>query len=310
MKKFFTLFCLLISALATQAQVEPDSIIPQTALPLPDPDTTYWQHQFNFSANLNQATFSENWQGGGINSLSIGSLLLAKNVYTRGQWCFSNLTELQYGTVRNEGQNTRKATDRIFEDIALNYKFSPRWSLVANTNFITQFAPGRTYSDDDPQGENAPRISDFMNPAYLTNSVGFEYKLGKVFFARMGVGGLRTTFVLDTTLYRNSPKNYGVPIGDRSRTQAVFQLMLNYDQEIWKNIFLRARYLGTADYENLAGQGFVHRLDVVLTAKVNKYISTNFILNTIYDIDQADKIQYTQVLGLGVSVNIGGEIKR
>jgi hypothetical protein len=38
------------------------------------PDTLIWKRKFNFALNFNQASFSSNWKGGGVNSLGFNSL--------------------------------------------------------------------------------------------------------------------------------------------------------------------------------------------------------------------------------------------
>ena len=67
-----------------------------------------------------------------------------------------------------------------------------------------------------------------------------------------------------------------------------------------KNVNIKARYMGLLDYERLNTQYIVSRLDVNITAKVNKYISTNLNGVLLYDFDQDKDIQYSQVISLGV----------
>ena len=51
----------------------------------------------------------------------------------------------------------------------------PKLVLLSETNFRTQIAKGYKYPDKDHP------ISTFMAPAYLTTSLGMDYKPNKIF---------------------------------------------------------------------------------------------------------------------------------
>ena len=59
------------------------------------------------------------------------------------------------------------------------------------------------------------------------------------------------------------------------------------------------------DYNRLESKYIVSRLDVSITAKVNKYISTNLNGVLLYDFDQDKDVQYSQVISLGVLYSFG-----
>src|SRR5262249_19047774 len=139
-------------------------------------------------------------------------------------------------------------------------------------------------------------------PGYLTEAIGIEYKPVEYFWAELGLGALRQTFVTNQQLYTaaNAATLYGVDKGKNMRNQVVLQFVANFDKELLKNIFLKVRYLGLVDYAKINGQGIVHRLDANLVAKVNRYIDVNFGTVVLYDYDQDHDTQYSQVFGLGV----------
>src|SRR5690606_13426198 len=43
----------------------------------------YWKTKTNFGINLNQAAFSDNWSGGGVTSVALGSVLNYKAEYNK-----------------------------------------------------------------------------------------------------------------------------------------------------------------------------------------------------------------------------------
>ena len=236
----------------------------------------------------------------------MGTFLNAKAVRKTEKNEWTNDLQLLYGTVKNEGQNLRKNADRIFFDSKFSHKISNHWNLFASVNFMSQFDAGFEYKLVNGT-EQSKRISAFLAPGYLTEALGFEYKPINYFSAQFGLGALRQTFVTDQQLYNNYIPNakefnelYGVKRGDNMRNQVIFQTVLNFDKEVMKNLNIKARYMGLLDYDRLNAQYIVSRLDVSITAKVNKYISTNLNGVLLYDFDQDKDIQYSQVISLGV----------
>ena len=258
----------------------------------------YWKNKLSFGINLNQAAFSQNWSAGGVNSIALGSVLNYKSEYNKEGKNFTTEVILQYGKVKNEGSLERKTNDRIFFDNKGSLPLSKNWSFFGSVSFESQFDLGYTYGKDAQGNETRKLISKFMAPGYLTESFGFEYKPVKYFSVRLGTGTARQTFLLDTTLYLNNPKNFGVEQGQKFRNELAFQGVANFDKDIMQNLNLKSRYLIFANYEQLSG--IDHRLDVTLTAKVNKLINVTVAATSLYDDDFSNKIQYMQGFTLGI----------
>lgn len=259
-------------------------------------DTTYWLKSVEGTFALNQASFSGNWTGGGINSVAFSTGLLARANYAKGRWSWDNTMDLLYGIVKNQDEDGRKSNDRIFLDSKVGLKAGDKWNYFFSANFLSQFAPGYTFTDTD-----RTLISKFANPAYLTTALGLEYKPNEEFSLRMSPFSPRFTFVTDKELYLTEPKNYGVPIGQTVRTEwLAFSLLADWNKQLSKNINLKVRYQMYANYETLAFDAIDHRLDVVLAAKVSNLVSVTLTALTIYDLDQDEKIQFSQGLGIGL----------
>ena len=258
----------------------------------------YWKNKLSIGINLNQAAFSQNWSGVGVNSVALGTLLNYKTEYNKDGKNFTSEVIFQYGKVKNEGSLERKTNDRIFFDNKGALPISKSWSFFGSVSFESQFDLGYSYGKDAQGNETRRLISRFMAPGYLTESVGFEYKPVKFFSVRFGTGTARQTFLVDTSLYINNPKNYGVEAGKRFRNELAFQGVANFDKDIMPNLNLKSRYLIFANYEQLTG--IDQRLDVTLTAKVNKLINVTVATTALYDDDFSNKIQYSQALALGI----------
>ena len=173
-------------------------------------------------------------------------------------------------------------------------------------NFITQFT--NTY--DNVPGATAGSFknvkrSGLFAPAFITESIGFEYKPSKFFNVTISPLALRQTVVSDKDLYKISgnEKNYGVTYGENVRNEVgIFQLMANFDKDIAQNLNLKFRYLAFASLKNFGD--IDDRLDANLTAKIGKNVNVNLGLIAVYDNDQSGKLQLAQSLNFGFLFNL------
>lgn len=264
-------------------------------------DTSYWNSEFSAGLNFNQSAFSTNWKAGGINSVAFGSIVAGKAFYAKDRFSWDNEMELLFGIINNKGDGTRKSNDRIFLDSKIGYKLSEHWGTYFSLNYLTQFAKGYEY-----ESGTQTLISRFMAPGYLTSSIGFEYQPNDEFSLRIGPFSPRFTFVNDENLYLNVPENYGVPVGNRLRTEwLALQVFANWDKDLTETLNLKTRYQLFANYETLAWKTIDHRLDLTLTAKLSNLINVTFTSINLYDIDQDPGIQYSQGLALGILYKVG-----
>ena len=262
--------------------------------------TSNWRRSFKAGLNLNQASFSSNWKAGGINSIGVTMLVNFKANYKKDKISWDNEIDLQYGFVRNDGQGFRKTLDRIFVDTKLGYTISEKWDLYSSLNFSTQFAPGYVYNDDDTEDI----ISDFLAPAFITSSWGLEYHPVDYFKVRISPFSPRVTIVKDGARFAplvDPIRPYGVDTTATTRYEwLAFQLSADFNKDIAKNINLKWRYLLFANYETLEFKTIDHRLDLALTARVNKFITTSFGMIMLYDVDQDTEVQFSQLLNIGI----------
>lgn len=292
MKKTLLIISLLISIKTFSQAIDtlPNQIIPKVK----------WTHNVQTGLNITQSSFSDNWKGGGINSISYGGFLNVLSKYQGPKWSINSDLQLQLGFLNN-GKQTTKNADRIFYDLKAGRKIAKSWDLFVSTNFQTQFQEGYLYGKAKDGKDSL--VSLFMAPAYLTSSIGVEYKPVTYFWARFGVGTLRQTFVLDDAL--SNSRAYGLEkAGDKIRNQAVVQAIFNYDKDIFTNMNLKFRSATNWDYIKFDKPGaIVQRFDLNLTMKVNKYINTNIQAVLLYDYDQDKDWQRSQVLSLGILYN-------
>jgi len=262
-----------------------------------------WRKSFKAALNLNQASFSSNWKSGGVNSLGFNTLMNYKVNYKTATTTWDNEIDFLYGMVNNAGQGYRKTLDRIYLDTKYGSKVNEKWDMFMALNFQTQWAPGYKYSIDAGGVERATRISGFLAPGFITTSFGFEYKPQKFFSLRLSPFAPRLTIVRNSEDYVavDPVAPYGVKVGETIRYEWLSaQILADFNKDIATNINLKFRYLMFANYETLSLKNVDQRLDVNLTAKVNRFINVNLGSILLYDIDQDTGLQLSQAFSIGV----------
>jgi hypothetical protein len=266
-----------------------------------DYKVSYWRKSVVFGLNFNQAAFTSNWSAGGISSIALGTNFDFKAEYNKTPFDYTTETNLIYGVAETKGQGSRKTNDRIFLDNKIASQLSKHWYLFGSLSFESQFAPGYQYTDANGNPVNQGLIiSNFMAPGYLTESLGFEYKPNKYYDLRLGTGTAKQTFLVDTTIYHNLPENYGVKPGHMFLNQLAVQVVGSMDKDIMKNLHLNARYAIFVPYI----QPFAyttHRLDLTLTAKVNRLINVTLNGTLLYDKNTSPDPQATEGISMGVA---------
>jgi hypothetical protein len=264
-------------------------------------DTSFWLKEIAGGININQASFSDNWKGGGVNSVAFSVYLNGRTSYAKDKWSWDNQFDFIYGVVKNKGEDGRKSNDVLFLDSKVGYKINDKWNYFFGVNFLSQFAPGYNFTETE-----RTLISKFANPAFLTTGLGVEYKPNEEFSLRISPFSPRWTFVTDTDLYLNIPENYGVEIGETVRTEwLAFSVLADWNKKLSENLTIKMRYQMFANYETIDFETIDHRLDVALIAKVSNLINVSLTSLTIYDIDQDSKIQFSQGLALGIAFKRG-----
>ncbi len=263
----------------------------------------YWKNSFKGLLNVNQAAFSENWKGGGVNSIGLTGQLAFKAAYTKGKNSWSNGIDLLYGYVRNEGQGFRKTLDRIYIDTKYGYGLSEKWDASVSFNILSQFSKGYEYKKDANGVEQGFLISDFMAPAFFTTGLGFEYHPVDYFKIRLSPLAPRITVASDNTRFPTivqDGKVYGVELGETTRAEIfAFQMLAEFQKDLAPNLNLKWRYMAFINYEYLEWKEIDHRLDLGITARITKYVNVSLGGIMVYDYDQDHRPQYSQGLSIG-----------
>ncbi|MGH2624602.1 MAG: DUF3078 domain-containing protein, partial [Sphingobacterium sp.] len=119
------------TTIADQGENEDNLGIKNINVPIPKLTLTvnYWKHWTKFGLNFNQASFSDNWRLGGLNSYAIGGILWHKSEFNKNNFNFTTELDMKYGKVKNENQLAKPNNDRLFWDNKLSYKLAKAWSV-------------------------------------------------------------------------------------------------------------------------------------------------------------------------------------
>lgn len=262
-----------------------------------------WKKSLKAGLNINQAAFSGNWKGGGVNSFGFNTLFNYKANYKKGKTSWDNEIDLLYGMVNNEGQGPRKTMDRFYLDTKVGHSLSEKWDAFIGMNFLSQFANGYKYVKDANGVEQGQLISQSFAPIFITTSLGLEWKPEPYFKMRFSPVAPRITILRENDgryAAVDPAAPYGVTVGNTDRFEwYAFNLIADLDKDIAKNVNLKARYMLFANYQTLEINKVDHRLDLSLTAKVGRFFNFNLGGIFIYDFDQDASPQYSQAISLG-----------
>jgi hypothetical protein len=261
----------------------------QPVPPIPA-DTSVWKHAVIVSANLTQVSFVD-WAQGGENALAYALFLEGKSTYAAGLIEWMNGYKFGYGQAKIGSQGVRKTDDKIDLESVLTYKIGTYINPFASASLKTQFSKGVMY---DAAGVATP-VSNFFDPAYLTQTVGVGYQPVPEVKTRLGLG-LREIIADKYAL------GY---IGDSTKTVKVdggIESVTDIGWTVMENVVFNAKLEIFAPLKNL--DRMTVRSDNTLSAKVNKYIAMNLNVQLLNDPQVQTRTQIKQTLALGISYTL------
>lgn len=279
MKKVF-LILTFVSALGIAQETTKDS-------------TSNWTKKGVFTLLANQSSF-DNWLAGGQNNFAGNVNINYDFNYKNGDQNWDNKLIVAYGLTKIKDQDTQKTDDRIEFNSLLGKRASGNWFYSAFFNFKTQMDTGL-----DPATRTI-KISHFFSPAYFQLGPGMLWKKSDNLKVNIAPATSRLIMVHDH--FTEFGSSFGVEQGETMRYElgaAVngyykFQLMENVSIENILNFY--SNYLEEAKNIDID-----YQLNIVM--KINKYLSTNFAFQTIYDDNAFKGFQTRQVIGVGLNAN-------
>ena len=293
MKRFFLIFLILFSS---------KTLFCQEPSPLPD-TVKYWHLNGQAGLSFSQASFT-NWAAGGVNSFSGNTLARINTSYNRNKSSWESYLLGGYGLTHQGNGKWIKNDDKIELLSKYGYKMATSWYYSAVVGFRTQFAPGY----ENPT-EEQNLVSEFMAPAYLTASLGMDYKPNAVFALFLSPVTERLTIVRNDSL--SNAGAYGVKPGKKTRSEiGGYVKMIFKKDNIIQNVNLASNLDLFSNYANHPERVDVN-WKVFASVKISKLLTLTFDTQLIYDYDikfieivnnlpvEKTKVQWKEVLGLG-----------
>ncbi|MEN8786364.1 MAG: DUF3078 domain-containing protein [Flavobacteriales bacterium] len=269
---------ILPAAIAQQTSDEATKNVDQGVLAQSDEKSEDgWKKGGTFAVNFGQVALS-NWQGGGQSSVSGNSLMSLFANYKKGKRAWDNSLDLAYGLISQDNGPWIKSDDRIELNSKYGQQFKKNKKLYYGglLNFRSQFAPG--FGD----ATNTNVISRIMSPGYLTGAIGIDYKPNKSLSIFLAPVSYRGTFVLDDAL--NAVGAYGVDTNSTLRNELGGLFMAKYQKDVMKNVNLKTQLTLFSNYIE-SPQNIDVLWNVLISMKINKYISASISTTLIYDHD-------------------------
>ena len=199
----------------------------------------------------------------------------------------------------------RKTNDRIDLQSFLGKSFSKEWSYSTVFGVKTQFARGYTFGKDSEGEETRSLRTQFFSPVYIQLGVGLYWKKSKDLWVNIAPFTQRLTLVSRkfTADLQEGQEYFGVRKGDNHRFELGASVNAFYKFSPLENITLEQR-LGL--YSDYLDQAENVDLDYQLSAemKVNDRISTNLIIQLVYDDNAVQNLQVRQVFGIGLRMKL------
>lgn len=277
MKKFLLLLLFVVSGVFAQ-ETATDS-------------TKHWTRKGVFTFLANQSSFS-NWQAGGQNNFAGNVGINYDFNYKNGDWNWDNKIILAYGLTKIKGADTQKTDDRIELNSLLGKKASGEWFYSAFFNFKTQMDTGL-----DPATQTV-KISHFFSPAYFQFGPGMLWKKSDNLKVNFAPATSKLIMVHDH--FTEFGSSFGVEQGETTRYELGAAVNGYYKFNLMENVSVENTLNFYSNYlEDPQNVDIDYQLNIVM--KINKFLSTNFAFQTIYDDNAFTGFQTKQIIGLGLN---------
>ena len=247
-------------------------------------DTSSWKHSVVAGVTATQVSYTD-WVQGGENALAWTATLDGKSSYEPGGYVWSTTYDFAYGNTKLGTQGVRKTDDKIDIASTFTYKVDAYVNPYVAATFKSQFTKGFSY---DALGTGTA-ISDFLDPAFITQSAGAGYQPIPEVKTRIGAA-VREIVTSTYTQYSGREKTQ-VEGGLESVTEA--------NARLDDNLLFSAKLELFSAFKKM--QEVVVRSDNTLTAKINKYFSTNINVQLIQERPISPRTQVKQTIALGFS---------
>ncbi|WP_226294172.1 DUF3078 domain-containing protein [Aquimarina algicola] len=265
-----------------------------------------WRTKGEFSLLFNQSAFNFDWQAGGTSNIAGNSSVTYDFDYKKGSFLWESMIKADYGlSFLKDEDFPRKTDDRIEIDTRIGQRIGQsKWNYSFFANFLSQFDKGFRFTTD-PETDETIRIEEthFFSPAFIQAGPGFLWKKNDDISVNIAPVTSRMIFVDKefTNVEGYVDGDYfGVDAGESTRFEFGGSISANIDLTLAKDFTMKNSLNLYSNYiEDVDNIDIDYTMDLKL--KVNRYISSSFIFQSIYDDNATGAFQIRQVLGIGLN---------
>jgi hypothetical protein len=267
------------------------TVLVGSAQEIPKDTTKLWTKEGNLSLLFNQSAYNRQWLGGGTSNIAGNFGVNYDFNYKKGAVVWDNKFILAYGLSKIKGNNkTAKTDDRLELNSIWGKKAKGDWYYSMFFNFKTQMDTG--------YDKNDVNISHFFSPAYFQLGPGMLWK--KSNNLSVNFSPATSKLILVHNHYTEFGPSFGVLQGDNSRFEFGASITAYYKFVIMANVSIENRLNLYSNYlDSPQNVDIDYQMNVVM--KINKYLSANVALQTIYDDNSVQAAQVKEVFGIGVN---------
>ncbi|QAR30039.1 DUF3078 domain-containing protein [Ornithobacterium rhinotracheale] len=266
-----------------------------------------WKRTGSLQFNFGQHHY-ENWVGGNLGKLEIFGKLSQRLKYQNPKVVWESSLDVLYGVNKNYGQGVRKTSDQIIFNSIFGKKVSEQFSYSYFLNLQTQLTNSYNYGKEDYEFY---RVSGFLAPLYINSGPGVMWRKSDNFVLNLAPASLKATYVNGAVYeYRRnindfvSNQNYnifGVEAGKEVDLRLGLYASMYLKYSPLKNVNVENRLSLYSDYlDDPANVDMDYRMDV--NFKINKLLTTNLMLQAMYDDNVHSGFQLREHFGVGVKV--------
>ncbi len=264
-----------------------------------------WKSKGKTSLLFNQSAFNFDWQGGGTSNIAGNTAINYEFNYKKNSLTWDNKVLIDYGlSFLKDEDFARKTNDRIELNSRLGQRIgSSNWNYSFFANFLSQIDKGFRF-EVDPETDETIRIEEthFFSPAFIQAGPGFLWKKNDDININIAPVTSRIIFVDKefTNIEGYQDGDYfGVDAGESTRFEFGGAIAANIRFLIAQNFTIENILNLYSNYiEDPANVDLDYTLN--LSLKINRYVSSNFTFQSIYDDNATSAFQIRQVLGIGL----------
>jgi len=259
-----------------------------------------WKKELVGNLNFTQTAF-DNWTQGGEDTLAWQLNINGKAVKSEKKYKWVNTEKIAYGMAKIGDINSRKSVDELKLESVFTYLLGTYVNPYVAATAETQFTPGYNYpkDSDDPEADKE-EISNFLDPAYFSQSAGVGYEPIDEFKTRLGFAVKETVITERFTPYIYDPDTYDPDTDeDKIKVETGLESVTDFSKSLIGGILLISKL---EVFSNLKGLDEVDvKWDNIFSAKISKYIDVSFNIKLFYDRTISKKRQLKQSLAVGLT---------